>query len=208
MLRYPVDAAHSLHTALWSHGHENMRNFEDAWQVQAKRLAGEHMPPHWPDPATLQYGAIYRYAAQVRRLLRHVSARQLHFVVYEDFFAAARHHYGAVLEFLNLPADSNAAFPIINPAIGARSRLLDGLLRKPPAWVKALYAPVRPLVRATGLNPAAIAWELNHVPRQKSGLRPQFRAELERYFADDIAQLESLLGRRLWRQPSPASARA
>jgi hypothetical protein len=30
-------------------------------------------------------------------------------------------------------------------------------------------------------------------------MRPEFRDELCRYYADDIAELESLLGRKLWR---------
>src|SRR5215470_2841180 len=40
MLRYPVDAAHSLHAAAWSHWHENMESFEEAWRLQRARLAG------------------------------------------------------------------------------------------------------------------------------------------------------------------------
>jgi len=202
MLRYPVDAAHSLHAAAWSHRHENIADFEDAWRAQAARLAGEQMPPRWPDPATLQYGPIYRYAPQVRRVLDRVPERQRCFVVYEEFFADPHTHFAGILEFLQLPALPAAAFAVVNPAVGPRSRRLEQLLREPPQWLKTLYAPLRPLCRAAGLHPAGIVWELNSVPLRKPLLRPAFRAELDRYFADDIAELEKLLGRPLWRQGS------
>jgi hypothetical protein len=59
---------------------------------------------------------------------------------------------------------------------------------------------MRPLVRPTGFSPARALSELNAVPRPKVALRPAFTAELDRYFADDVAELEGLLGRPLWRQ--------
>src|SRR4051812_48447961 len=87
MLRDPVAAAQSLHAARWSRGSENIERFEDAWRAQPARMAGRQLPQTWSEPATLQYGAIYRYASQVRRLLTHVPRRQCHFIIYEEFFA-------------------------------------------------------------------------------------------------------------------------
>jgi hypothetical protein len=199
MLRYPVDAAHSLHTARWSYGHENIADFEEAWHAQASRLMGERIPPRWPDPATLQYGSIYRYVPQVRRLMEHVPESQRHFVIYEDLFADSRRHYAEILEFLNLASDGRTAFPIVNPAMGSRSLRLEQLLRRPPPWLKSLYAPLRPIFQSTGLHPAGLMRRLNSTPAQKSNLRPEFRAELAHYFAADIRELEGLLGRALWR---------
>jgi hypothetical protein len=206
MLRYPVDAAHSLYEAAWGYRHENIADFERAWRVQPDRLLGNHMPPNWPDAATLQYGAMYRYAAQVRRVLEHVPQQQRHFIIYEEFFADPQHHYAEVLRFLGLPQDVNSpSFTVVNPAVGARSRLLDRLLRAPPRWLTATYAMIRPLAHAAGLHPGARLWRFNTVPRGKTAMRPEFRAELDRYFAGDIAELEGLLGRRLW-QDRPRAA--
>ncbi len=199
MLRYPVDAAYSLHTAAWNHGRESTASFEEAWRLQGARLAGDHIPTRWTEPATLQYGSIYRYAAQVRRVLEQVPQGQRHFVTYEDFFADPHYHYAKILEFLNLSVAIDGTFVFVNPnpAVRARSRWIDGLLRKPPGWLKSLYAPIRPVLRAAGLDPKKLR-ELNLVPRQKPALRPEFRAELDDYFAEDIIELERLLGRRLW----------
>jgi hypothetical protein len=199
MLRYPVDAAYSLYMAAWGYKHENIANFEDAWRVQEQRLAGKHMPPNWPDPSTLQYGAMYRYAPQVRRLMDHVPEKQRHFIIYEDFFEDPRQHYDETLKFLNLAPHPTATFPVVNPAIGPRSVWIDGVLRKPPRWLKGLYSPIRPLVHATGLKVHEILWKLNSVPTEKTAMRPEFRNELRQYYADDMAELESLLARKLWR---------
>jgi len=198
MLRHPVDASHSLHAAGWSHKLESIESFEEAWRLQSARLAGECMPPGWPDPATLQYGEMYRYAEQVRRVLQQVPQRQRHFIVYEEFFADPRRHFAEVLDFLQVPPGERAAFPVVNAAVGPRSRLLSRLLRKPPRWLVAAYAPVRPLLRAAGVSPGASAWLWNNVPQRKPALSPAFRSELDKYFAPDIAALEGLLGRRLW----------
>jgi len=199
LLRYPVDAAHSLHAARWIHGRENMQDFEKAWQLQSTRLAGSHMPPRWPDAMTLQYGAMYCYAEQVHRVLELVPESQRLFIVYEEFFADPAISYRRVLEFLGLPDAGQIDFPIVNAALGSRSRGLDSLLRHPPAWLAALYRPVRPLLRAAGVSPANALRSLNLVPRPKPPLRAEFRAELDRFFAADIAELERLLGRPLWR---------
>ncbi|MBS0419221.1 MAG: sulfotransferase domain-containing protein [Proteobacteria bacterium] len=199
ILRNPVEAAHSLHAARWSHRHENVRSFEQAWRIQSARLAGEQMPTGWPDPATLQYGPMYCYAGQIRRMFEHVPPGQRYIIVYEEFFADPVRHFAKLLQFLEVPADTHSDFTVVNPALGHRSAGLDRLLRQPPRWVRKLYGSMRPLFTAARMSPARLAWHLNTVPRRKPVLDAAFRAQMERYFAPDIAELESLLGRLLWR---------
>jgi hypothetical protein len=199
MLRNPSEAAHSLHAARWSRRLENL-DFEQAWRAQKSRLAGKERPPGWPDAATLQYGRIYRYAEQWARVLRHVPEAQRHILIYEEFFADPHRHFARLLEFLAVSPAQPGRFSVVNAAVQSKSRRLEQLLREPPDWLKAIYAPLRPLLRATHLSPAAVLWKLNGAPGRKSPLRPEFRAELDAHFAPDIAELERLLGRPLWRQ--------
>ena len=205
MLRYPVDAAHSLHAARWSHGHENIESFEDAWRVQDDRLRGKYLPRGWPDPATLQYGSIYRYAPQVRRLLDHVPRGQCCFVLYEDFFSQPTRYYAQILEFLNVAPNVRVAFHVINSAVGPRWKSLDRWLREPPAWIEKAYALVRPVCRAVGLRPKDVIRGLNSTTPPARELPPAFRAELEAFFSEDIAELERLLARPLWRDAAAGS---
>jgi Sulfotransferase domain len=202
MLRDPVDAAHALHTAGWSHRLENIESFEDAWRAQTDRLAGNCMPPGWPDPVTLQYGPMYRYAEQIRRLFEHVPPEQRQVVVFEEFFADPAQHHRRLLEFLEVAPDAIRDYPVVNPAMGFRSQRLERWLRQPPPWLRSVYESLRPAWRAMRIQPARLIRGLNSIPHDKPPLRPAFRAEVERYFAPDIAELEDLLGRRLWRSPA------
>jgi hypothetical protein len=199
MLRHPVEAALSLYGALSSHGHENALDFERAWRLQAERLQGSALPPGWPDAKTLQYGAIYRYAPQLRRLLGRAARTQCLFLVYEEFFAEPWRQFAQVLEFLNLPADpARTSFRTVNRTMATRSRRLQKFLAAPPSWLTALGSPLNRLARAAHLHPWQALQRLNQYPAGKTNLSEAFRRELENHFAPDVAESEALLGRRLW----------
>ena len=201
MLRNPIEAARSMHAFQWHHEQEDVRDFEQAWRLQKLRLEGQHLPPGWPYPHLKQYGPLYCYAPQVRRLLAQVPRTQCLFLLFEEFFADPSRQFARVLEFLGLPPDpATTAFPVVNQTIGVRSVRLDRLLRHPPPALMAL----RRAAHALAFHPARALQRLNRVAGRKALLRESFRAELEEYFSLDVAELEQLLGRRLW--PSLRSA--
>ena len=202
MLRNPVEAARSMHAYLWSNELEDVADFEQVWRLQKPRLEGQHLPLRWPHAQLLQYGDLYCYAPQVRRLLAQAPRTQCLFLLFEEFFADPSREFARVLGFLGLPPDpSRSAFPVVNQTIGARSARLDRLLRHPPPALMAL----RRAAHAVAFHPLRALQRLNRVAVQKAPLRESFRAELEEYFSVDAADLEQLLGRRLW--PSLRSAR-
>ena len=186
MLRNPIEAVRSMHAFRWNNHLEDVGDFEQAWRLQEGRLEGRHLPPRWPYPQLLQYGAQNSYAPQVRRLLAQVPRKQCLFLLFEEFFADPSRQFARVLEFLGLPPDpARTAFPVVNQTVGVRSLGLDRLLRQPPPALMALRL-------------------LNRVAGGRPPLRESFRAELEEYFSVDVAELEQLLGRGLW--PSLPSA--
>jgi hypothetical protein len=200
MLRNPVDAAYSLHGYAYRYGHDDIADFELAWREQPAHFARRWRTPSGHNGHIFEYDyrATYRYAEQVRRVLDHVPEQQRHFVTYEDFFADPSSHYAKILEFLGLPPTASTAFTLVNAYTGVRSPRLERLLRRPPKALQVLYTPFRPLFKATGFRPVQLIRRMNWGRPHKAPLRPAFREELEHYFADDIAELESLLGRRLW----------
>lgn len=199
MLRNPLEATRSMHSFRWNNRLEDVSDFERAWRLQAARLEGRHLPPRWPYPVLLQYGAQNSYAPQVRRLLEQVPREQCLFLLFEEFFADPPRQFARVLEFLGLPPDpARTAFPVVNQTVGLRSLRLNQLLRQPPPALLAL----RPLAHAFGLHPARALQSLNRVTAARPPLRAGFRAELEEYFSADIAELEELLGRELWSAPA------
>jgi Sulfotransferase domain len=201
MLRNPIEAARSMHAYWWSNELEDAGDFEQAWRLQKPRLEGRHLPPRWPYPQLLQYGAQYCYAPQVRRVLAQAPRTQCLFLLFEEFFADPSRQFAQVLEFLGLPPDpAERAFRVVNQTIGARSARLDRLVRHPPPALVAL----RRAAHAVAFHPLRALQRLNRVAGRKPPLRESFRAELEEYFSGDVAELEQLLGRRLW--PSLRSA--
>jgi len=194
MLRNPADAAYALHGYAYRYGYEAIVDFENAWRAQASRTV------QGPDTNTFEYayGPTYLYANQIARLLRLVPERQRHIVIYEEFFADPVSHFAPLLQFLSLPP-ATIAFSKVGEYAGPVLPQLEQVLRRPPGWLSALYAPLRSVLRAARLHPAATIRALNFTRRRKPALRPAFRAELQRYFSDDIAELEKLLGRELWR---------
>jgi sulfotransferase family protein len=198
MLRNPVEATRSMHAFRWNNRLEDVSDFERAWRLQAARLEGLHLPPRWPYPVLLQYGAQNSYAPQVRRLLAQVPRKQCLFLLFEEFFADPSRQFARVLEFLGLPPDpARTAFPVVNQTVGLRSLRLHRLLRQPPPALMAL----RRAAHAFGFHPARALQSLNRVAGERPPLREAFRAELEEYFSVDVAELEQLLGRELWSSP-------
>jgi hypothetical protein len=202
MLRNPIEAARSMHAFQWYYEQEDVGDFEQAWRLQKLRLEGRHLPPGWPYPHLKQYGDLYCYAPQVRRLLAQVPRTQCLFLLFEEFFADPSREFARVLEFLGLPPDpARTAFPVVNHAIGARSARLERVLRHPPRAFVAL----RRAAHAVAFHPLRALKRLNRLAGQKPPLREAFRAELERYFSADVAELERLLGRKLWPSLLPAA---
>lgn len=203
MLREPVEAAYSLHGYAYRYGHESIADFERAWRAQGARLdyEGRGSLPRIEPVVEYDYRATYRYAEQVRRVLQLVPPQQRLFLIYEEFFATPREHYAGVLEFLGLAPAHLPSFEIVNAHVGVRSPKLERFLRQPPALVRAMSYPARSLMRRVGLQPRLLISNLNRARRPRAPLRPAFRLELEHYFSDDVAQLQLLLGRRLWRPP-------
>jgi hypothetical protein len=195
ILRNPIEAARSMHAFQCNYDLEDVWDFEQAWRLQEARRQGQHLPPRWPYPDHLQYGPLYSYATQVSRLLAQVPRTRCLFLVFEEFFSDPSRGFAGVLEFLGLPpAPAGTSFPVVNQTLGARSPRLQQLLRHPPG----AFRPLRRAAHALGLHPLRALQTLNRAAGRKPSLRKAFRAELEDYFAGDVARLEQLLGRKLW----------
>lgn len=207
MLRHPIEAARSMHAYLLRHEQESVADFEQAWGLQALRLGGQALPPRWPYPETLQYGGLYVYAPQVRRVLEQVPRAQCLFLISEEFFADPRLQFARVLDFLGLPPDpARTTFPVVNQAVSVRSALVARLLRHPPRSFAPVSQALRSVSHALGVYPLRSLQRLNTVAGRKPALRQSFQLQLERYFSADVAELEQLLGRALWNVSKESSS--
>src|SRR5262249_29973125 len=117
------------------------------------------------------------------------------FLIFEEFFADPSHHFARVLDFLGLPpVSAPTAFTVVNQTPGTRSTRLERLVRQPPTPL----LPLRRAAHALGFHPLRALQRLTRGAGAKPPLRRAFRTELEDYFSGDVAELEELLGRKLW----------
>jgi hypothetical protein len=192
MLRNPVDMMYSLHSQLLFSSNENLSDFGDALDAESDRRRGLRMPPRARRPEGLQYRACGRYASHVQRYLDVFGAGGVHIIIYDDFSADPAGSYRQTLEFLGVDAAFEPDFSIVNRSKGARSRWLQQLIYA-PAFVRAsarLPKPVNHAIRRS-------LKRINFKEQPRPALDPELQAQLTVEMADDVRQLERIIGRDL-----------
>ena len=198
MLRNPVDLVYALHAQCLFNLLESETDFEAAWRLQDVRARGEAMPEGNPTPRTLLYGEIGKIGSQLENLYAYFPPEQVQVLLFDDFKTDAGAVYRRTLQFLGLPDDGRAEFPPVNENKRLRSQALGRFNRRPPRLWQAGAARVKRLLRIegpVGLYNWMSRW--NVVAEQRAPLSPEFRAELEAHFADDVALLSDLMHRDL-----------
>lgn len=196
MLRNPIDMAQAMHSDLLGRQVEDERSFQNAWQLQDARAAGERIPVQCNEPKLLLYRERCSFAAQMERLLQRVPRERLLVHVFEEFFADPRAAYQRTLDFLGLPDDGRIQFPRVNEHGVPRSGLLHRLSLNPPFPLNHLFFPLKRAFNALGLRPVQAYFR-----RTLAQVDPSFRHRLEAEFRPEIERLETILGRDLdgWR---------
>jgi hypothetical protein len=201
MIRNPVEMVASRHANLLVGYQEDVADLEAAWRLQARRAAGEALPPHCAEPALLQYRAFAAIGEQLDRFMAAVPAAQRMVIVHDDFRADPRAQYLRVLAFLGLADDGRTHFAAVHRNMRLRwvglPKFQERLSRFP------LYRPARTLAHAIGLRPVALLHKANVRTTERKPLRPIFERELVDTFLPQVEKVERLLGRDLggWKVP-------
>jgi len=199
MVRNPVDMAASWHAQQLRNDNENVRDFETAWRLQDARRAGDAIPRLCYDRANLLYGDVCALGKQLARVYEIVAAERVHVVVFDELRDDPARAYRAVLRFLQVPDDEMPAnnFAAHNAGRLPRFRYLNRALSDAHARLgraKTALGIARPF--NTGALVKRLK-QLNTRADSRPSLRPDFRRQLVDYFASDVRQLETLIGRDL-----------
>lgn len=185
VLRQPAERAYSHYKMLSALGLEPL-SFEDALDDEERRIEA-NWPPTW------HYAAMGRYHGQLQRYLAAYPAEQVKVVLYDDLRADPLRTMQEIFAFIGVDPEFRPDTAARHNETGTpRSRVASGLLRvlRPlrnsvgsilPA--SAYSATVRRIKRATMVKPAPMT----------AGTR----ARLTATYTEDIAALESLIGRDL-----------
>jgi hypothetical protein len=188
LLRDPVDRAHSNWTHLWNAGLEPEADFLTACRAEPERVAAG-WAPFW------HYVGLGQYGRQVQHLYEMFPREQVLLLRYRDLKDAPAATLDQVCEFLGVPAGVLTSIPKenVNRHVvedNPVNRVLRGALRAGGQFGHRFPTPLRLAARGPLLT-------LLH---RKTGHRPvttpQERAALLPSFADDIALLQDVTGRR------------
>ncbi len=194
MLRDPVDMLPSLHAQFIFEGFEDIRDFGQALDAEAPRLAGGPLPRGVRDPKLLAYSNFANYAAGVRRYRRVFGADSVHVILFDDFKADPAGTYRALLEFLGVPGHE-PDFRMVNPAKEIRNWRLHQWVCNPPRWLRG----PREIPDPTTLR-GEFLYRLKHWNTRtatKKPLDPALRARLVEMCQPRVRELEEELGRKL-----------
>jgi hypothetical protein len=217
MLRNPIEMAPSLHQQQVISLTEDILDFAEAWRAQDDREHGRRVPVHCTEPRLIQYGRICRFSAQIERVKQVVPERQLLVLLYEEFFSDPEAQYRRVQDFLGLPLAQKTEFERVNVGLAPAHPRIHQLVTRPPAVLRPVYVMLRKLSQTFGFGLGRLAVRLMKVRQNdRVALTPEMKSELCRFFAEDVRNLETLLGRSLqvWRAdghrasvPAPADRR-
>ena len=190
MIRNPVEIAYAMHANRLATGihHENVIDFEQAWNLQDDRLQGRYLPPDVIKPILLQYREIASVGSQLKRVMDRVPSEQLFIIVADDMRADTEGVYGRVLDFLKLPQFSRCDFSPANESqrwsSGGARMIFNWLQRIKKKTGLSLNMGLIRGIRKAGMQTA---------PRPP--LNPDFRSRLNDEFKGEVELLSSLLDR-------------
>jgi len=193
-LRSPIAMAPSLHYQKLYTGHETIRSFDAAWRVNAARGAGRFEGiinlPDSADPSHMDYQKACMLGSQVKRLLRNVDRRKVHFCFLKDISNDPVETFRALCNFLGLNPEIEVDFSPANPASGWRSNRLRRLLDFASAIKRK--SGIR---KKTGL--LGNFHRVNKTDKKYAPPSLAVKQEMKAAFRSDIELLSQLTGRNL-----------
>lgn len=189
LVRNPIDIAQSMHAARVRAGmrHENIPDFEDAWNAQNDRLNGKRIPQNVVREGVLQYKRLASIGSHYQRLFEKVSKEQIHLIYFEELHDGFSKISGDLFNFLEIPL-----LPQINNIHKeAAAQWRSETIRRLNHQLKhiANLLPIKPNL--------GIFKKLDNISKKGGNmtLRPEFRAKLREEFSDEIELLSDVLNR-------------
>ena len=199
MLRRPAEMLHSLHSQLLYSGEEDIEDFAEALKAEVDRQQGRRIPTSThkgleaPPTECLFYSKVGAFAQQVARYQERFA--QVHVVLHDDIKSDAASAYRGVLEFLGVDATFQPDFSVINPNTKTKSQVFRKVIQG--VWFGPLRGMVPKSVRGIGRRGLERLQEMNTEAVVREPMNPGLQTELQEQFAEDVAQLSTLINRPL-----------
>ena len=180
----------SQHRQMFLAGRETVREFTDAWELNARRKSGEpigltNIPG---DPAYLAYHEVCRLGSQLESVLQIFPANQVRTVVLDDICSDPATTWAGLLDFLGLRQDGRCDFDVVNPAKAVRSVMLQRIVMRAWSVKAALQIPVK-------FGFVKWVWQWNSRVEQPAPIPQHVQEMLIAAFYDEVLKLEVILKR-------------
>jgi len=192
MLRNPVDMIYSLHSELLFMGVETIPDFHEAITTENERSASVYSGTSGASQVSARvYREAVQYAEQVQRFFDVFGREKVLVVLFDDFRRDTAGVYADTLRYLNVDAEFQPDFVVVN----ANKRLRSAWLRRPPKLAVQmsrilLPKPVRHKLRRGIEN-------VNKVDESRRPMDPALRKSLQAQFAPEVQELGKLIERDL-----------
>jgi hypothetical protein len=195
MLRNPVDMMHSLHSQRLFNDNEDIADFAEALAAEEERKRGLRLYKTALNTMGFFYRAAARYTQQVQRYFEVFGREQVHVIIFDDFTKQLPQVYRETCVFLEVNADFQPQFLVINANKRVRSKMLRGFLRYPPSTTLRLLRLFVPQPGRAGLKERLRRFNTKYEPRLP--LDPTLRQRLQAELLPEVEELSQLLGRDL-----------
>lgn len=195
-LRNPVDMAYSLHSEMLVNGNEPVADFEKAWRLQADRASGKIALPFSIAPTHLQYHQSCALGSMLKRLYETVPTERVLVLYLDDTSRDPKATLRKIAEFLGIDDDFDKID--ISSQNSAKRPASLAVIR----FVALVGAFKHALRIRIGFGIVNRLRRLNTIQEKRPSLQPEFRAELVKAFAPEVALLENLTEENLdhWRK--------
>ncbi|NEO26461.1 MAG: sulfotransferase [Kamptonema sp. SIO4C4] len=203
MVRNPLDLLRSYHFWMLYIMDEAVTDFQEAWQLQERRLEGECLPDLCRDRRLLQYRYVGQLGARIQRLFDIAGRDRCLVLVFDDFIANPQEIYQKICYFLGVPDDGRTHFPQRQHSRIYRSPAFQRLLLHPPdSLLKRVSKPpgknkLSQWKRLAILKLHRALLFLNRRPQSAPPLTSEMKTLLQDTYQDDVQLLSELLGRDL-----------
>lgn len=191
MMRHPIDMIVSYHGQLLVNLEEDVKLFEQAWNLQSERSKGKGIPDISTDPDLLQYSDIGRLGAHLKAIVEIVPSNQLKVICLDDLARNPKEIYADVIEFLGKKDDGRIAFNKENEASAIKYQWLEKARRSQNVFMKFIKSFIKLLPSSNKLL------QFNEARREHIILNDVTLNSLYDHFGDDILYLENYFGQKL-----------
>lgn len=202
MLRNPVDVLYSLHSQFLYGGNEDIIDFRVALAAEEDRKRGFRIPKTAYLIEGLYYSKVVRFSEQVNRYFDVFGRDSVFLIIFDDFESITVKVFKDTLRFLDVEAEFQPNFQIVNPNKKIRSEFIGkNLILNPPRIFRTFKIIVPRLIRESLLESVK---RYNTKYERRPSLDPDLRKSLQMEFASEIESLSNLLGKDLthWSRPA------